>query len=66
MKGIVILGTLLLASTCFGAEKINTASAGGFGGKVTVEVTTEGEKIKDFESCFAQRNSTLWIELSLY
>ena len=51
MKGFknVILGTLLLASTCFGAEKINTASAGGFGGKVTVEVTTEGEKIKDLK-----------------
>lgn len=51
MKGFknVILGTLLLAATCFGAEKINTASAGGFGGKVTVEVTTEGEKIKDLK-----------------
>ena len=51
MKGFknVILGTLLLASTCFGAEKINTASAGGFGGKITVEVTTEGEKIKDLK-----------------
>lgn len=51
MKGFknVILGTLLLASTCFGAEKINTASVGGFGGKVTVEVTTEGEKIKDLK-----------------
>lgn len=51
MKGFknVILGALLLASTCFGAEKINTASAGGFGGKVTVEVTTEGEKIKDLK-----------------
>lgn len=51
MKGFknVILGTLLLAFTCFGAEKINTASAGGFGGKVTVEVTTEGEKIKDLK-----------------
>lgn len=45
--GKIILGVVLLASVCFGKEKIDIVKAGGFGGDVTVEVITEGDKIKD-------------------
>ena len=43
----VILGVAALASTCLAGETTNVVKAGGFGGPMTVEVVTEGEKIKD-------------------
>ena len=40
---------VFIAFNCFGAVKTTTGSAGGFGGPVTLEVVTEGEKIKDLK-----------------
>lgn len=45
----VVLGMVFIAFNCFGAVKTTTGSAGGFGGPVTLEVVTEGEKIKDLK-----------------
>lgn len=45
----MILGMVFVAFNCFGAVKTTTGSAGGFGGPVTLEVVTEGEKIKDLK-----------------
>ena len=46
----VVLGTLLIAFSCFAAEKTTTeAVASGFGGDIKIEVVTEGKKIEDIK-----------------
>ena len=46
----VVLGTLLVAFSCFAAEKTTTeAVASGFGGDIKIEVVTEGKKIEDIK-----------------
>lgn len=46
----VVLGILLIAFSCFAAEKTTTeAVASGFGGDIKIEVVTEGKKIEDIK-----------------